>query len=420
MGMTSPVTTPEHPQKIKHKYVRWAFYVVLLLVSVSLNHSDEIFGPGECDQISLTARFWYQRFSMVGYRKPRAHSVRLVILSSDKDPIFDKCEGREFMATLITRLAALSPSVVVIDKWYPSQFCPGIPSQRLTEAVTNLSKVVPVVISEDSNTEEELSNSNDPDLPRLKAAGLTDRDQILTENLFVANGKSVRYGLARSNCDNRRIPLLWPVFSSRSEVSVAKRRYEPSLPLAAAEAVDPDIDEIVGTLPKKLNHPFTSFLEEANFKPIHGIQIVCDRFLTSRDDWRKCVPPVRSEFGLRGKIVLIGERSADDQHQSVLGTVPGVVLQANYLESILDDRYFRPINQVLEVTMMIACFLIIEMLFDHSSLFKALLTSVAFVIFLWLISYVVILQWGYFLSFWFPASIAVGANCIGNMKDRLT
>ena len=69
---------------------------------------------------------------------------------------------------------------------------------------------------------------------------------------------------------------------------------------------------------------------------------------------------------------------------------------------------------------MVACFLIIEMLFDHSSFFKALLTSVAFVIFLWLISYVVILQWGYFLSFWFPASVAVGANCIGNMKDRLT
>ena len=42
--------------------------------------------------------------------------------------------------------------------------------------------------------------------------------------------------------------------------------------------------------------------------------------------------PVRSEFGFRGKIVLIGEHSADDQHQSVLGTVPGVVLQANYLK----------------------------------------------------------------------------------------
>jgi len=418
--MAPPVTNPVRPQEAKHKYIRWAFYVIVVFISISLEHSDEIFGPNECGQTSLTARFWYQRLSVVGYRKPRAHSVRLVILSSDKDPIFDKCEGREFMAALLTRLVALGPSVVVIDKWYPPQYCTGEPSRELRNAVIELSKVVPVVIGEDSDTEEELRNNNDPDLPKLKAAGLTDRDQILTENLFQADGKSVRYGLARSNCDNRRIPLLWPVFSSRSDVSVAKRKYEPSLPLAAAEAADPDVEEIVGTLPKKLNHPFTSFLAEASFKPIHGVQILCDRFLTSQEDWRSCGSHSTSALGLRGKIVLIGERSVDDQYQSVLGTIPGVVLQANYLESLLDDRYFRPINQVLEILLMVACFLIIEILFDHSSLLIALLRSVGFVIFLWLVSSVVILQWGYFLSFWFPTSLAVGANCAEHLRDWFT
>jgi hypothetical protein len=210
------------------------------------------------------------------------------------------------------------------------------------------------------------------------------------------------------------------VFNSKSDVSAAKRRYEPSLPLAAAEAADPNIDEIVGTSLRKNDHPFTSFLAEAKFKPIHGMQIVCDRFLSSQEDWRNCGSHPTTELGLRGKIVVIGEHSDADEHQSVLGTVPGVVLQANYLEALLDDRYFRPINRVVEISLLFLCFLIIEMIFDHSAPLIALLSSVGFVAFLWAISYVVILQWGYFLSFWLPTSIAVAANCIGVLKNWLT
>ncbi|HAT33397.1 MAG TPA: hypothetical protein DCW29_21875 [Janthinobacterium sp.] len=41
-------------------------------------------------------------------------------------------------------------------------------------------------------------------------------------------------------------------------------------------------------------------------------------------------------------IVLVGETSEDERHLSVIGDVPGFVLHANYIEALLDQRYFNP------------------------------------------------------------------------------
>jgi CHASE2 domain-containing sensor protein len=46
---------------------------------------------------------------------------------------------------------------------------------------------------------------------------------------------------------------------------------------------------------------------------------------------------------MSGKIVLIGENFVGmDAHPSVVGKIPGLYLQANYIEALLDDRYYRP------------------------------------------------------------------------------
>jgi len=41
---------------------------------------------------------------------------------------------------------------------------------------------------------------------------------------------------------------------------------------------------------------------------------------------------------MRGHIVIIGEYSREMFFDTELGPLPGVVLQANYIESLLDDR----------------------------------------------------------------------------------
>src|SRR5438093_3563593 len=33
-----------------------------------------------------------------------------------------------------------------------------------------------------------------------------------------------------------------------------------------------------------------------------------------------------------------------DSHYSVIGYVPGVILHANYIEALLDQRYFKPVR----------------------------------------------------------------------------
>lgn len=44
------------------------------------------------------------------------------------------------------------------------------------------------------------------------------------------------------------------------------------------------------------------------------------------------------------KIVVVGIAGlGSDLHQTVLGKVPGVILQANYIESLLSDRMFKPL-----------------------------------------------------------------------------
>jgi CHASE2 domain-containing sensor protein len=37
-----------------------------------------------------------------------------------------------------------------------------------------------------------------------------------------------------------------------------------------------------------------------------------------------------------------------DRHDTVVGEMPGYMLQANYLESLLDDRLIRPVPEVID------------------------------------------------------------------------
>jgi CHASE2 domain-containing sensor protein len=51
-----------------------------------------------------------------------------------------------------------------------------------------------------------------------------------------------------------------------------------------------------------------------------------------------------------GRVVIIGEDVTDaDRHDTVVGGLPGYMLQANYIESLLDDRLIRPVPEGLNM-----------------------------------------------------------------------
>src|ERR1019366_5923295 len=409
------------------KYIRlgrWGLYVVVLMISFFFDQWDEML-TRECDRPSLAARMWYQRICTIGHRKPRPHSVRLVVISPETVPaVSNKCEGREFMAVLLRRLAASSPSLIVIDIDYSSQFCAESSTDRqasedLKQAVEDVSKTVPIVIGQWSDTEQELEDRREKDLLRLlKEAGIRMKanEMVLSSNLVAADGSSVKYGLLRMDCDNRRIPLFWSGYE-RKEASFVKRERVPSLALTAALVNDPETATQLAELWSKNKHPFTSFLPESAFKPISSASLICGSI---GDNFRNCPAQDNRELGLRGKVLIVGHLVGDD-HENVLGKkIPGVVLQANYLESLLDDRYFRSLNFVVEIALTIVCFVIVELIFRFSaSPLFGLLYSAAFVILLWGICYIVVLALGYFIARWIPTSVAVIASFTSSLKHWL-
>jgi hypothetical protein len=137
----------------------------------------------------------------------------------------------------------------------------------------------------------------------------------------------------------------------------------------AASLRDSSMPRVLAKINQADEHPFTSFITEPAFQAVHAIDLLCDRQLGANQDWRKCTAPdlgadPRFSHLKGGQIILIAENSAQDIHKSVIGEVPGYVLQANYIEALLDDRCFRPIYPLLEVFFTFMGVVVILLIFE--------------------------------------------------------
>src|SRR5205823_12658438 len=92
---------------------------------------------------------------------------------------------------------------------------------------------------------------------------------------------------------------------------------------------------------------------------------------------------------------------------SVVGAVPGYILQANYIESLLDDRYFLPIKLWLQVTLSLLIFAIIELIFKHFSPGMALLIAFFTLLTVWFITWLFLVFAGRFVAVVFPGLLGV-------------
>ena len=90
------------------------------------------------------------------------------------------------------------------------------------------------------------------------------------------------------------------------------------------------------------------------------------------------------------------------------------------VEALLGDRYFRSIPRPLEITLTILSFFLISLAFEGSkSPNVGLLKAFLLVFFLWMVSYLAAVQWGYILTFWILGFLAIFPKYIDVWLDRL-
>jgi hypothetical protein len=397
---------------------KWIIYVGIALIAVALEGGGEFLrsiGISEPNNDEIAPSMVYQRFATVGYRKPRSHFVSIVVMSQTYDPqdVFgDICQKREFEAALLHKVMELSPSVVVLDFWYFPQSCKtGEDAQRssaLKRAISEASNRFPVVVGLSSHTKHQFEIAKDPDLPGLEKSGFTRKDQVLDENARFGDD-NIGYGLARLDLDTRRIPVFWDIYLNKAAVSARSGTQKlPSLAYTAATLRDSQLPNVLRRINDADEHPFTSFIPESEFRPIRAIDLLCGRAIGPEEDWRACdSTDVRRDPRFSrlkgGQIVLIAENSDPDQHKSVIGELPGYVLQANYIEALLDDRCFRPICPPLEIVLTLVSVIAIVAIFEKvSRSLVALLVAYLFVIMIAGLCNVGGMYFGWFIGFWIP------------------
>jgi hypothetical protein len=94
----------------------------------------------------------------------------------------------------------------------------------------------------------------------------------------------------------------------------------------------------------------------------------------------------------------IVNRLADDGHPSVLGRVPGFILQANYIEALLDQRYFEPAPWWLDYVLGFLIYASILLGLLSHKIFKTLICWLTTLIIAYLLIYVFIMQVGWYVN----------------------
>jgi hypothetical protein len=364
-------------------------YILFLCTDVFFSNWDSIFGPQNCNEVALATRMWYQRVVTLGYRKPKPHFVRVVTVTPPNNA--SACDYRKLLAGLLLKIRDLQPAIVVLDYSFSPHDC-GDATKQLQNAIDDLSANIPMVFGQKSYTLEELKDDSriSGELKPLTSVRFGENDQaVWPSDISADSTKPIVMALYRLDCDTRRIPLTWPVYAKNDNgIWVKLREQEPTIAFAAATLYDNTLRELPAHY--RSENPFTSFIPQELFSAVDaGALSISDR----------------PRF--QHRIVIIGD-AINDVRASVIGRLPGVFLQANYIESLLDDRYFRGLGPLMTAGTTFLFLFIVGFIFDKSrKVGAALLRSVCLWLMLILASYVALVYFALLLTFWVPVAPAI-------------
>jgi hypothetical protein len=285
----------------------------------------------------------YQRL-LAAARVPEVRHTVIVEINSAKDlrGVSNSmvCPEREFLSQLLRRIDEdASPVAIVVDKYFGRTSCPDDDPDTL-----DLTNRVRSIRGKRHNLVLGLLAKN---LEQQDSGPATPKSFLDDALKFDAAGLAHQEGVVNIAQDARRLPLQWRIYkdSSRSDISVLD-----TLALATALAVDPDLrakDPRLDRVITSAEQPFIGFLGEDKWEAAHAhfyaSEVLCGRRADPSEKWQTCEGKGPVPDQLNHKVIVIGEHDErSDQHESVVGSIQGYYLQANYIEALLDSQFLRP------------------------------------------------------------------------------
>lgn len=357
----------------------------------------------------------YQQVITSGPRKPIQKFTVLVDARAEGDQyypglshfVLNPCGRRAALATLIRRIALARPSVIVLDYSFNAHQCEvdDGPTADLKAALSETSIAVPIVYGRRNSPTRTLE-------PSLKFS--TGPNAMLQE------------GLIEFDPDTRRLPLNWAVLPDASAKNKDAWTWLPTLALRAAQSQNAQLQTKYLRLARFLNnaapstphagqqavHPFLSFLQTAQMTIYAAGEVLCGANYSRASAGTAAAPCMPSDAvreTLRGKIVVVGESGPADAHDSVIGRVPGFILQANYIEALLDERYYAPAPQWIDFAFGLLIFIALTAAAEVENGLRMIALWAATLAAAYLSIYFAIMHLGYYTN---PVAVSVFALVI--------
>lgn len=302
---------------------------------------------GETHSSLLASRVVYERLvsSWPRVLRPQHSAIVSIGPTKESDPLGvtadNVCDQRQFIARLLLALAAREPREIVLDKYFGKDRCPADSpgTVALFAAMDQVSRSrarggsgIPVVVGLRIQEGRE-------------AAQIDGQEAYAIDRPLDFDGPelNVYEGIVNTDQDFRRLPVGWTI-----ERKEGKASWQGSLSYVAAflKLRKDTLNErpvLLGRLGNRLESPFISFIRPREFTVVPSTQVLCASTLLTSAARQACTlggggPALEN---LKGKIVFVGEFDRDrDWHSGFPEATYGVFLQANYVEAILDDRYF--------------------------------------------------------------------------------
>jgi len=413
---------PAGPKSARSYVIRGIIYVVVGVVFTFAEYAWHLWSEKPCDppdagtESALTTRSFYTYLTTLDWRKPENRITVVITIRADREPkeVFDAfCAHREMLAHLIKEVSVRRPISIVVDNYLSDEPCPV--DAQIKQTLQDAG--VPVILGLHTLNKSQLQHFlgrplTDQELKSFERACLVVHDN---KNLGLPEGTPLHYGLIRFNADTRKLPLAWNVFTDPGHIGPQDRADpEPTLAAVAAATV-PNVK-----VPALEAHPYTSFLRDYEISAIPAMEVLCAQYRPGTD-WRNCEKSGKAlDARLEHRVVLIGDDVDADQHDTPVGSMAGVLLHANYIESLVGERYFRPIGEVWQIVGGILLLVLIEFIYVESgSPLAGLAFSIGATAVVWFLCALVSIMTGILPVIWVPGAVALFLRFGEAIRERV-
>jgi hypothetical protein len=380
----------------------WLAFALACTVSFAIEHfaTSQLHGSGESSRLFgsvFELDTVYQRLVTAGARPVIPRFTVLVEIRQGIEPtsvsLTNVCGQRGFLARVVRvlRMAPQRPTVIAIDKFFGRDSCPsGDPGTiaLADEFVEALQSGVAIVVGKALTRTADGSIQAEPahdfglaEFPRFREAVVNVRDDV------------------------RAVPLSWIFVTPPNPLP----RTASTLALAAAALHRPGLvneSPLLTTYLSSSEPLHVGFLRPSQFamRRVSAMELVCGS--TGAPDWKACFGNAKMSDSFGGGVVVVGEEFRDyDTHNTPVGRMAGYLLQATYLEALLDDRYFRTVPQWVNWIVGLSILLVFEGVFIRYHHPLSILWRVAVLLSLALATaYVIVAVSGYLVA---PITVSV-------------